>query len=417
MRPCRPTLAPLPLAAIIAVAAVAGIAMVQAQDQPAAGARLEALVKQGGLRAACTYADYLTSPQYKANLHCHTSHSDGSQTCDIVANWYRENGYQVLSMTDHDAYGDQDGGILSAKFQNDKVVHDWDGDGVLHETREVKSGIETYVRDYSQPSPPWVPRDWNMSRPGEFVILNGLEASFGHPHTNAVGCPSGKIPRPREEYGVIDWTHANGGLIFVNHPSGYNPRPTTLFEKHPDLARMDGLEVMNGFLARDNRKGTNADGKPGFAEPLWNGCLDMGKRVWGFANDDAHTTDPSHFAGVGSAWNMVWAKELTAPAVLEALRAGAFYATCGIIIDKVALTADSLTVHSPNATHIEVIGDGGRVLARADAAEMTYRLKGDEKWLRVVLWNDTMCYAPPEPQYPQKAWMQPIMLERLLNKP
>lgn len=414
----RHSVRPMPLA----IAVLAGFITIQcatvlrAQDQSLAQRR-EALVKRGGLQAACSYAPYLDFRQYKANLHCHTSHSDGSQTCDLVANWYRENGYQILSMTDHDAYGDQDGGILSAKFQNDKVVHDWDGDGVLHETREPKSGIETYVRDYSQPSPAWVPRDWNMSRPGEFVIINGLEASFGHPHTNAIGCPAGKIPRPREGYGVIDWTHGSGGLIFINHSSGYNQRYESLFEKYPDLGRMDGLEVMNGFTARDNRKGTNADGKPGFAEPLWNGCLDMGKRVWGFANDDAHTIDTAHFAGVGSAWNMVWAKELTAPAVMEALRAGAFYATCGIIIDKVALTADSLTVHSPNATHIEVIGDGGRVLARADAAELTYKLAGDEKWVRVVLWNDTMCYPAPEPQYPQKAWMQPITLESLLQKP
>lgn len=377
-------------------------------------ARRESLIERGGLAAACTYTSHTDLPQYRANLHCHSAHSDGSQYCDEVADWYRENGYQVLSISDHDAYGDQDGGVAPGARQNDQVVHDWDGDGVLHETRERRSGVEAYVRDYSKPAPEWVPREWNLSRPGEFLILNGLEASFGHPHTNAVGCPSGDIPEPREGFAFIDWCHGNGGVVFQNHPASWNEQPEKLYE-HPDLSRVDGIEVMNGFLARDNRKGGNSDGSPGFAEGLWNGCLDAGKRLWGFANDDAHTIDTTVFCGAGSAWNMIWARELTAEAILEALHNGAFYATCGIIIDEVAITEDTLTVRSPNATHIEVIGDGGRILSHVDASEITYTLAGDEKWVRVVLWNDTMCYDEPEPQFPQKAWMQPIMLDDLLD--
>ncbi len=376
--------------------------------------RLQLLVERGGLRAACTYVNFVDLPQYKANLHCHSRHSDGSQFCDEVASWYKEHGYQVLAITDHDAYGDQDGGVCSPGLQNDRVVHDWDGDGILHETREKASGVEAYVRDYSKPAPEWVPRQWNLNRPGEFVVLNGMESSFGHPHTNVIGCPAGKIPRPREGYGFIDWCHAAGGVVFLNHPASWNKQPANIYN-HPDLRRIDGLEVMNGFLCRANPK-TNVDGSLGFAEPLWNACLDTGKRLWGFANDDAHTIDTTHYAGAGSAWNMIWARELTVPAILESLHNGAFYASCGIIIDKVTIGVDTLTVHSPNATHIEVIGDGGRVLSHVDASQITYKLAGDEKWIRVVLWNDTMCYAEPEPQFPQKAWMQPIMLNSLLEE-
>jgi len=402
-------------AAIAATALLPMCALAQedTEDQ-ARGARLQALIAAGGLRAACTWADFVDLPQYRANLHCHSRHSDGSQYCDEVAGWYRERGYHVLAISDHDAYGDQDGGVAAGELQRDDAVHDWDGDGVLHETKERQSGVEAYVRDYSRPGPPWVPRQWDLSRPGEFVVLTGLEASFGHPHTNAVGCPAGAIPRPREGYDFIDWCHAAGGVVFQNHPAAWNASPERLHD-HPDLSRIDGLEVMNGFLARDNRNGGNADGSPGFAEALWNGCLDAGLRLWGFGNDDAHTIDTAHFAGAGSAWNMIWAEELTGPAIIEALRSGAFYATCGITVDRVTIGVDTLTVHSPNATHIEVIGDGGRVLSQVDAPEITYRLRGDERWLRVVLWNDTMCYAEPEPQFPQKAWMQPIMLESLLQ--
>jgi hypothetical protein len=40
--------------------------------------RRQMLINRGGLRAACAYADFVGQPQYKANLHCHTWHSDGS---------------------------------------------------------------------------------------------------------------------------------------------------------------------------------------------------------------------------------------------------------------------------------------------------------------------------------------------------
>jgi hypothetical protein len=380
-------------------------------------ARRRELIIHGGLRAACTYADFISFRQYKANLHCHSLHSDGSQYCDSVASWYIKHGYQVLAITDHDAYGDQDGGakyLYSKKFQSDTVVHDWDGDGLMHPAWEYRSGVEAYVRDYSKPSPVWVPRNWQLERPGQFIILNGLESSFGHEHFNSINAPAGSIARPREGYGFIDRCHNNKGLVFINHMAGWNNRPNKIFD-NPDIRRIDGLEVMNGFLSRDNRDGKNPDGSPGFAEPLWDGCLNAGRRMWGFANDDAHTTDTLHFAGSGSAWNMIWSDNLTRSSIMEALRAGAFYASCGVLVNRLNITSDAITVSSPNATHIKVIADCGRTVMQVYASSATYVLKGDEKWIRIVLWNDIVCYPLEKPKFTQKAWLQPIMLDNLLT--
>lgn len=378
--------------------------------------RRKELIARGGIKAACTYKDFLSYDQFKANLHCHSFHSDGSQYCDETAEWYIKHGYQVLSITDHDAYGDQDGGVVKTKkFQSDTIVHDWDGDGISHETWEYRSGNEVYVRDYSKPAPAWVPRNWKLEQPGKFIIINGIEYSFGHPHINSINHPAGKNIRPRESYKFIDYTHENKGLVFVNHQGGWNTRPEKIF-KDPDLSKLDGLEVMNGFTARDNRDGKNSDGAPGFAEPLWDGCLNAGLRLWGFANDDMHNLGQKgeNFAGPGSAWNMIMAKKLTRESLMEALRAGAFYGTCGIKVDKIKVTPESITVSSSNATHIKVVGDGGRILMQVDASSATYTLKGDEKWIRIVLWNDIICYPDEGPKFPQKAWLQPIMLDQLL---
>ena len=53
---------------------------------------------------------------------------------------------------------------------------------------------------------------------------------------------------------------------------------------------------------------------------------------------------------------------------------------------------------------------------QVDASRIKYVLKGDEKWIRIVLWNDIVCYPGRGPKYTQKAWLQPILLEQLLAK-
>ena len=39
---------------------------------------------------------------YKANLHCHTTVSDGKLQPEIVKKVYKANGYSVVAFTDHD---------------------------------------------------------------------------------------------------------------------------------------------------------------------------------------------------------------------------------------------------------------------------------------------------------------------------
>jgi len=46
-------------------------------------------------------ADPPASPWYKGNLHTHSWWSDGSHPPEMVAAWYKENGYHFLVVTDH----------------------------------------------------------------------------------------------------------------------------------------------------------------------------------------------------------------------------------------------------------------------------------------------------------------------------
>ena len=42
-------------------------------------------------------------PQFKANLHSHSNLSDGSLSPEAMAQAYKEQGYSVLAITDHEA--------------------------------------------------------------------------------------------------------------------------------------------------------------------------------------------------------------------------------------------------------------------------------------------------------------------------
>lgn len=39
---------------------------------------------------------------YKANLHCHSTVSDGRNTPEELRDYYKAHGYQILALTDHE---------------------------------------------------------------------------------------------------------------------------------------------------------------------------------------------------------------------------------------------------------------------------------------------------------------------------
>ena len=42
--------------------------------------------------------------QYRANLHCHTTISDGSKSPEEMKEFYKAHGYSAIAFTDHEAF-------------------------------------------------------------------------------------------------------------------------------------------------------------------------------------------------------------------------------------------------------------------------------------------------------------------------
>ena len=340
---------------------------------------------------------------HRGNFHVHTSHSDGSYTGEELVALYQAAGYGVLCITDHNQYGDQDGGIVPA-LQTDSLLHDWNGDGLLQAENVFGSGVEAYVRDWSSPPPEWAVDRWVQPTFSDHqaspALLAGVEATHHGMHIGVVGCPVGWVEGPDADLGFLQRARAVGGFAYLAHPAEWNGNPEYVRRQLP-LGELAGLEIVNGlWLSRQGR----AD-----ATPLWDQLLAQGQRLWGLANDDAHTFVGDAEAPPFTAYNMLRTDDPSPTGFLQALHDGAFYASTGLGFTVLELHGDSLVVEAPGAERLRFIGRNGSALLEAAAARATYVIGGLEGYVRVH------ADAPPDSgrTWRRGAWSQPFFIQLL----
>ena len=359
------------------------------------------------------------APGHKANLHCHSTHSDGQLSPAEIAELYAAEGYSILCIADHNSYADQDGDGL----------RDWNLDGVVtspprprgegpkpHLPCTEDAGREAYVRDYTRTAAeqgrPWVDENWQIARPGELLVLPGFEDHHTGPHIVANGFPvnpgAGDIARFKGTNDYREVTQDAGGVVYLAHPHGWDDEPA-FFLNHPERRRFDGLEVVNSFLMRRGKQADPAGGD-GFARRLWDAILTAGVSCWGWGNDDMHTADLTHHAGPFGAWTDIWSDSLSAEDVLAALRSGSFCASTGVTVSSLTLNGASIAVNAPNAGRIRFVGHGGRTLLEADTSVAEYCLVGDEGYVRIECENDNRRWPEQQPGLGQWAFCQPVWI-------
>ncbi len=341
----------------------------------------------------------------RGNFHAHTDHSDGALSGEELALAYRHAGYGVLCITDHNQYGDQDGGVAGA-LQVDSVLHDWNGDGRLHSSRVFGSGVEAYVRDWNAPPPEWAVDRWVQpeytGHRDQLVLLSGAEATFGDFHLGLIGYPRRWIESPGAGLDYVERTHDAAGFVYLAHPATWNEEPESLLRAFP-VQSLDGLEIINGLWLTKNGA---AD-----ATRLWDQLLARGVRLWGLANDDAHTWEGAPDAYPFTAFNMLLTTDPSPEGFLAALRAGAFYASTGLAFATLAVRADSLEVIAPGADRLRFIGAGGGTLLEVQGPRGVYVFSGHEVYVRV--------HAEAAPanatSWNRGAWTQPFFLARTVD--
>lgn len=312
----------------------------------------------------------------KGQLHLHSNASGDSDTPPArVARWYADHDYDFIVFTDHDRITEIDGppGLL------------------------VFAGIElTQNLETCDPAP----------EPGLSCLLhvNGL---FVGPDTTALRSVVGPASAQRLELydHALRVTEALGGLAMLDHPNFHYAADADL------LSALAGrgltlLEVANEAWDSNNQ----GDATHPSTEALWDAVLSTGARVWGVATDDAHhyydaleLRERGQLPHTGDrGWVMVRARPDRA-SIRAAIERGDFYATNGVMLDRVDLDGESLQVavdeDAKGSHRFELIGDGGRVLQQQRGREVAFAVPpGHAGYLRVRV----------QDRRGRRAWTQPV---------
>lgn len=298
---------------------------------------------------------------YKGNTHAHTLNSDGDSTPDEVARWYREHGYQFLVLSDHNFLTSVDG--LNA-------VHGADEQFLIIRGEEVTSTFE-----------------------GTPLHVNGLDTTAligGQTGTSVVDVLQKSVDGIRRE----------NGIPHINHPNFMWAIGT---DDLLAVQRYRLFEIFNGHPLVNQYGGGGAPS----LEEVWDRLLSAGTLVYGIAVDDAHTFkqpgDPDA-AGPGRGWVMVRARRLEPRAIVDALERGEFYASTGVELADVRVSASEVHVAVKAAPmskyRIQFIGRDGRLLHEALEPLATYTVRGDEGYVRARVLESNG----------RVAWVQPIMV-------
>ena len=229
---------------------------------------------------------------YKGNLHTHTTVSDGQLSPQETIGIYAEGDYDFLALTDHDAVVDY-GGLDPHGMTLISGCELAVGRGRLGQTLHVVAlGLDTT---------PWLPESDDFA---ELVAAISEECE----------------------------------LCFAAHPFWSLNEAGDLL----DVRGHVGVEVYNATCQNGCARGPS--------EIVWDILLAHGQRLWGFAVDDAHLRED-----YCQAW--VWAKsaENSGAAILEAVKAGHFYASNGPRIYDVVVEAEEVWVHCSPCRQIAVV--------------------------------------------------------------
>ncbi len=285
--------------------------------------------------------DFDTWDQYKADLHCHTTASDGDVDMDVMIEEHYTQGYDVLALTDH--------GIVNRGWTHVNTRNFYKIVSVVKESR--KQVVTPLTEERYNEITTGVDRDGR----GMIEVPLGNEqnpTSFNNAHVNSwfADYGDGMLGGTSNYEEVVKNVEAAGGLTVINHPGEYTGAKEE--ECKADAYNEDDIwyeYVINKFTNiltnYDSCIGidinSKKDGRTKYDRKLWDILLQKvvptGRNVFAIATTDAHQLDK-----VGCAWTDLCMPENNAENVRTCLENGAFFAVSRYIKNAEELAQFSL---------------------------------------------------------------------------
>lgn len=381
---------------------------------------------------------------WKGNLHTHSLWSDGDQFPEMIADWYRQQGYEFLALTDHNVLSE------GTRWMSVKKIVARSDEGVVDRYRD-RFG-EHWVESRTSPEngeaeirlKPLDEFRHLIEERGRFIMIPAEEISDrseGKPvHINAtnlaevIAPAGGATVREAMQNNlrlILEHEKAHGRQVLphINHPNfGY----AMTAEDIAAVVSERFFEVYNGHPGINHL----GDKDHPSIETMWDqiNAIRCGAAkvppIMGIATDDSHEYHGKPGSRPGRGWVMVRSRFLTPEHLIKAMKRGDFYASSGVTLQDVQFDSErrELSVQvqpQQGATYqIEFIatlkhaGEGGdegethhhvgEVVASHQGNQASYKMTGNELYVRAVITSDQPHVDPSFKDQKQQAWTQPV---------
>ncbi len=242
---------------------------------------------------------------YKANLHCHTTVSDGRKTPAEIKALYAANGYSIVAFTDHDVLIPH----LELRSQDFLPLNGFEAEVEEPGSRDWANRKQCHIcfiaKDPDNLTMPFYHRTkyvWgNAEQYRSQLRYDETQPDYVREYNHE--CISDMIRRGREA----------GFFVTYNHP-------TWSREDYPDYIGyrgMDAMEIMN--------YGCCCEGYLDYNPRVYDDFLRTGRKLYCIAADDNHSRIKDECGG----WTMIRAEGLEYKTITRALEQGHFYASWG----------------------------------------------------------------------------------------
>ncbi|WP_034044498.1 PHP domain-containing protein [Wocania ichthyoenteri] len=367
---------------------------------------------------------------YKGNLHTHSYWSDGDEFPEVIMDWYKNNGYQFVALTDHNTLAEgekwktiSNDSIYQNAFKN--YLNTYGSDWVKHK-QDSLNRTQVRLKTYKEYKP-------KFEEDGKFLIIQSEEITDsynGKPiHINATNVKRkidpqagnsvlevmqnnlDEVAKHKEEFGTPIIAH-------INHPNfGY----AINLEDMIGLKNEQFFEVYNGHPAVHN-SGNNEHIS---TELMWDyinmAYIENNKPLmYGLATDDSHHyhRKGSKWSNAGRGWIMVQADSLNPKSIIDAMEVGQFYASTGVELKDLTFENNTLSVQVKeykNTTYkISFIGcEKGQAepeeFASFESSKASFKLTNNMLYVRCKITSSKLHENPIEDLLFENAWTQPYI--------
>ena len=302
---------------------------------------------------------------YKANLHCHTTVSDGAKTPEEIKKIYKNMGYSIVAYTDHNVL------VPHPELNDDSflALNGFEGDVTSSDNSigYYKTCHICYIAiDPDNTTMPFLYHSKFFEKYSDVVKYNCGD----YKRVYSTECINDMIKKGREA----------GYFVTYNHP-------TWSLEEYSDYLNYDGMNAVEMFNG-----GCICAGYDDWNPRVYEDLLRNGKKIYCIGSDDNHNRAEVGSPDCDSGWafTVIKADSLAYSDVTKALVDGSFYASEAPEIYELYVEDGEVHIKCSPAARITITYDVRLAFALnapegETVTEATFKTHYDYGWFRLTV--------------------------------